>query len=104
MKHYFKRRWEESRGDQHDAWGASWWFFETDDEFWPDRQIEIYDAGQVLFYHRHHLNDIYGGLGECALDSSEFEAFRITQAEFEYEWSTHKPLNELLPDLKLSKD
>jgi hypothetical protein len=27
---YFKRHWGESRGDAHNAWGCSLWYFETD--------------------------------------------------------------------------
>jgi hypothetical protein len=41
MPHYYKRRWNQSRADRYDAWGHSWWLFETDDAFWPSRQIEI---------------------------------------------------------------
>ena len=93
MPHYYKRYWDEPRGDEFDSWGPSWWLFETDDEFWPERQIQIYDAGQVLFYHREHLQDLYGGLSEASLDPEEFEEFRITRAEFEQAWSDCKPLN-----------
>lgn len=93
MPHYYKRRWNESRADRYDAWGHSWWFFETDDAFWPSRQIEIYDAGQVLFYHRGRLGDAYGGLSDATLDPDEFEPFRIDRAEFEHAWARHAPLN-----------
>jgi hypothetical protein len=27
---YFKQHWGESRGDAHNAWGCSLWYFETD--------------------------------------------------------------------------
>jgi hypothetical protein len=93
MNHYFKRRWDESRGDEFDAWGCSIWVFETDDEFWPVRQIEIYDGGQVLFYDREHLDDGHGGLGDQPLDPEESEECRISAAEFEHEWSTRKTTN-----------
>ncbi|WP_369935900.1 hypothetical protein [Xanthomonas tesorieronis] len=93
MPHYYKRRWNASRADRYDAWGHSWWFFETDDAFWPSRQIEIYDAGQVLFYHRGRLEDAYGGLSDAPLDADEFEPFRIDRAEFEHAWARHEPLN-----------
>lgn len=93
MTHYFKRKWDESRGDDYDAWGCSLWLFETDDAFRPLRQIEIYDGGQVLFYDGQHPDDKFGALGEQALDAKEFEPFKITSAEFEHEWSRRKPLN-----------
>ncbi len=32
---YFKRYWNKLRGDEHDDWGCSWWFFETDAEGSP---------------------------------------------------------------------
>lgn len=37
---YYKRRWEESRGDDHDDWGRSTWYFEVADDGYPVRQIE----------------------------------------------------------------
>ena len=95
MNHYYKRRWDESRGDEYHDWGASWWLFETDDRFWPQRQIETYDSGPVLFYSQSHLEDDFGGLGRAALDPSEFESFRITEEAFEREWSTLKPFNAI---------
>jgi hypothetical protein len=93
MAFYFKRKWDESRGDDYDDWGGSLWLIETDHDRWPLRQIEIYDGGQVLFYDRQHMNDEYGMLGDQPLDADEFEPFKITQAEFEHAWSTRKPLN-----------
>src|SRR4051812_34097671 len=48
--HFYRRRWDETRGDEFDSWGHSLWYFETDDEGWPIRQVELYDAGRVLRY------------------------------------------------------
>lgn len=93
MTHYFKRRWNECRGDDFGAWGCSLWLFETDEELWPMRQIEVYEGGQVLFYDREHPDDKYGGLGEAALDPEEFDELRITSEEFEHAWSSNEPLN-----------
>lgn len=86
MNHSFKRRWNEPRGDEYNSWGHSWWFFETDENLWPVRQIEIYDAGPVLCYHSEHIEDNYGGLSEAALVFENMDPFRITEAEFKKEW------------------
>lgn len=48
MSTYVKRHWNEPRGDEHDAWGTSWWYFEVDDEGRVLRQIEQYDSGVRL--------------------------------------------------------
>ena len=95
MNHYFKLRWDESRGDDYKAWGCSLWLFETDEEFWPIRQIEIYDGGQALFYDQKHDDDQYGGLGQAALEPEDVEGSRITREEFEHAWSMHKPINRM---------
>jgi hypothetical protein len=91
--HYFKRQWEESRGDEHADWGASTWYFETEHDMWPIRQIEVYASGTVLQYDRDHIEDVFGGLSEAPLDATEFAPFVITQAEFERIWSCQKPMN-----------
>ncbi len=88
---HFKRRWEESRGDEHDAWGASDWYFETAADGAVIRQMEIYDSGQVLQYHPRHLEDEFGRLAEHELSLEEFEAFAISGAEFEAAWHSHQP-------------
>lgn len=85
---YFKRRWDESRGDQFDAWGQSWWFFETDDQGNVTRQMEAYEQGRTLRYNAGHIEDQYGGLSEEPLNLNEFRTFEITRAEFESAWNT----------------
>jgi hypothetical protein len=91
--HYFKRHWDKGRGDQHDDWGASTWYFETEADMWPTRQIEVYAKEKVLQYDRQHIEDDFGGLSEVALDAAEFAPFAITQAEFEQVWVSQKPMN-----------
>jgi hypothetical protein len=29
---FYRRRWDESRGDEFDAWGHSVWYFEVDND------------------------------------------------------------------------
>jgi len=91
--HYFKRHWDEPRGDKHDDWGTPDWYFETEPDFCVTRQIEIYANGTVLFYDRQHIEDEFGGLAEKALGADDFAPFGIEQSEFEQVWSSRKPFN-----------
>lgn len=50
MPRYFKRRWEEDRGDAHSYWGASWWLFVVNEQDWPTCQIGAYDHGPTKRY------------------------------------------------------
>ena len=89
-RRYFKRRWADSRGDDRDAWGASDYFFETDEELLPIRQIEVYDGGQRLLYSTDHREDDFGGLASVTLagwDGEAPEKFEISAAEFEAQWA-----------------
>jgi hypothetical protein len=91
--HYFKRQWDESRGDEHDDWGASVWYFETEPDFLVTRQVEIYASGTVLKYDRQHFGDRYGGLSDQPLAADDFAQSAITQNEFEQVWSSRKAFN-----------
>lgn len=86
LRHY-RRRWEESRGDEHDAWGASWWFIEVGPDGYPTRQLELYDDGHILRYSADHCIDDYGGLSDQQLDLEEFGPYAIAAAEFEAVWA-----------------
>jgi hypothetical protein len=59
---FYRRRWDETRGDQFDSWGCSTWYFEVGDDGWPVRQVEAYDAGPVLRYGTGYDEDGYGAL------------------------------------------
>jgi hypothetical protein len=85
---FYRRRWDETRADEFDGWGRSLWYFETNDEGWPVRQVEMYDAGHVLRYGPGHEEDRYGGLGQASLyDSDEvWSTFEVTDTEFERVW------------------
>lgn len=84
---YFKRKWDESRGDEFDHWGVSIFFIEIDNSGFPSRQIEKYDNGIVLKYGKNKLEDIYGGLSDQELDLEQFKEFEIAQTDFEKEWN-----------------
>ena len=93
MARFVKRSWDESRGDNHDAWGTSIWYLQLDDEGYPERQLEIYSSGDALAYDRQHLDDEYGGLGDQPLDIEEWVTFEVTSQEFETAWTAAKPRN-----------
>ena len=85
---YFKRRWNESRGDEYDSWGASTWYFEVGDDGYPVRQLQEYEGGAILKYDAGHMDDEFGGLGDQLLDLGEFAAFEVDRTEFEITWSS----------------
>ena len=94
MAQYFKRDWDEPRGDAHADWGTSTWYFETAPDMWPSRQIEVYANGTVLQYDQEHIEDKYGALSEAPLDAEELAPFEITQEEFERVWGSKPPMNK----------
>ena len=90
---YFKRSWEQSRGDEYDDWGTSVWFLEVHEGRWLNRQLQIYENGNVLSYDESHDLDEYGGLGDQEVDLVEFAEFEIDADQFEQQWQSAKPLN-----------
>jgi hypothetical protein len=67
---YIKRRWDDNRGDQHDGYGHSWWYFEIDSALNVIRQIERYDHGPILGYSSRKPHDEFGMLSTEPLNSS----------------------------------
>jgi len=91
-KFYFKRAWNDTRGDSYDHWGTSIWYFETKDNGEVIRQIEEYENGQKNKYCNNHKEDKYGGLSIYPLDLPDFQSFKIKKIEFERAWiSTEYP-------------
>lgn len=86
MPTYAKRHWNETRGDQYDSWGTSWWYFEVDSAGWLTRQIEQYASGMLLCYSAEHESDEFGGIAESPLDLSEPEYIAISHQQFESVW------------------
>jgi hypothetical protein len=85
---YFRRQWDEARGDDHAPWGQATYFFETDEQLVARRQVEVYDAGQRLSYDAEHPEDEDGFLayGRIFPEDEWPELFEITAREFEGEW------------------
>ena len=85
---WFKRRWEEARGDEFSSWGAATYYFEVGEDGWPRRQIEVYDKGPTLRYGTEHVMDEYGLLGQAQLDELEdWTPWAISSEDFERAWS-----------------
>jgi len=84
---YYKRPWEESRGDEFDVWGSSIWFFEVDEAGTVMRQLERYAHRAVLKYCSEHFEDHYGGLSNYPLEHADFAPFEISKDEFEEAWA-----------------
>jgi hypothetical protein len=81
MERYYRRRWEEPRGDAQDEWGTSTWFFEVLDGH-AVRQIERYDSGPTIVYDAGHDEDEYGHLTYAEFDVEEWAPFEIDAETF----------------------
>ena len=101
MNKYFKRNWDEVRGDEYDSWGKSIWYFEVGTNGFPLKQIELYENGNRLKYHSEKTFDDYGSLGDHALDMNELQTYEIEKAEFYNEWNKSNPKKEHLEILNL---
>jgi hypothetical protein len=91
--HYFKRKWEEDRGDQFASWGCAVYFFETDCDLVPTRQLEVYDNGNRICYDQQQMHDEYGMLADQPLDAEGFASYSISKAEFDDAWNSGKAMN-----------
>jgi hypothetical protein len=79
---FFRRRWDEDRGDEHADWGPSWWYFATDDDGIVREQAEVYDNGCVLLYDEAHIEDEFGSLSDVPLDFDELGPFEIDASAY----------------------
>ena len=90
---YYKRRWDEDRGDEHSDWGCSDWYFEVAPDGGVVRQMEVYDSGTVLQYSNEHVEDEFGMLADQPLDDDEYRSFSISREQFENAWGSYQPMN-----------
>lgn len=84
---YFKRDWDETTADElTDSWGVSTYYFESDNEGYVTRQLQIFKNGKALKYDTEYREDKFGGISEVPLDLDEFNSYRIHADEFERLW------------------
>lgn len=81
---FYRRRWEETRGDQHDDWGRATYYFWMQGGV-VEQQIERYDSGVVLAYDRYHIEDEFGGLSRVELNRDEWAPFEIDIGSYQRE-------------------
>lgn len=87
MPRYFRRVWDESRGDEWDGWGVATYFFEASDAGAVFRQVEVYTNGRVLRYGPQHAEDEYGFLTDQPLDLDELAGSESDAPTFETAWN-----------------
>lgn len=85
---YVKQRWDDSRGDEYDQWGQSWWCFEIDSLGYVLRQIEDYDNGPTNGYDRKHDEDQMGGLTDQPLDNVMEDYKEVSAGTFNSLWNS----------------
>ncbi|TMR23955.1 hypothetical protein ETD86_06415 [Nonomuraea turkmeniaca] len=92
---YFRRRWDEDRGDQYASWGTSTSYLALDEEGYAHVQVEAYANGTVIAYDAEEpeYEDQYGFLTYAQLDLSEFAPYEIGELEFFQELSRLRPMN-----------
>lgn len=90
---YFRRPWDEDRGDAYASWGTSVFYLAVDASGDVRRQVEVYASGVVLDYDADHDADQYGMLTYAELDLDEFVPFEITEQEFLGDLADVRPIN-----------
>ncbi len=90
---YYKRHWDESRGDEYDAWGESDWWFEVGEKGSVVRCLQVYSNGISLYYSETHKEDKYGKLPEGPIDVVEFSDYSVKKEQFELSLAQSKPKN-----------
>lgn len=92
MRRFYRREWDEGRGDAYDHWGTSVWYFDVEDG-WACRQVALYANGNVLKYDEDFVSDEFGQLAEQALPADDFEPFTISEAAFEQVWEAARKID-----------
>jgi hypothetical protein len=81
---FYRRRWEESRGDRYDDWGPAVYYFWVEGCV-VEQQVEIYDCGVMLAYDCYHVEDEFGRLTVDLLDPHEWARFEVDVATYQRE-------------------
>jgi hypothetical protein len=90
---YFRRPWDESRGDEYDSWGTSVYYLAVDDQGDVHEQVVAYANGNVLAYDHEHEEDTFGGLTYATLDLDDFAPHEVTEREFREDLANLGPMD-----------
>lgn len=89
---FYRRPWNEARGDEYASWGTSvyyFWVLNGDVE----QQVERYENGVLLAYDRYHVEDDYGFLTTESLEpADEWDPFLVDIETYQREVDG-QPLN-----------
>src|SRR5579859_5013876 len=70
-------------------WGQSAIYYETNEEGFVIRQIQLFEAGQVLAYDSSHYFDDFGRLEGSDIWAAQPQTVSITEKEFCRVWMRH---------------
>lgn len=73
---FYRRLWNESRGDAYDDWGTAVYYFWVSDGA-VEQQVERYDSGVLLAYDRYHREDQFGQMTTEPLDPDEWSQYEV---------------------------
>jgi hypothetical protein len=91
MERFFRKEWTETTGETlTESWGTCIFYFETDDERFVVRQIQVYESGHVLKYDFEYVDDEFGGLADQQLQLEEFSGNEISEKKFTSAWQSLK--------------
>lgn len=81
---FYRRRWNESRGDVYDGWGGATYYIWVHQGV-LEQQLELCDSGVLLAYDRYYLEDQYGFMTAERLDPDEWAAYEISIEDYQRE-------------------
>ena len=85
---YYRRRWEESRGDAWDSWGPCVYLFEVGADGRAVRQIEQYETGPTLRYGEGHDEDEHDFLTSEPFLDAEWAECEVSGETFAEAWDS----------------
>jgi hypothetical protein len=84
---YYRRGWDESRGDAWDSWGRCVYLFEVGADGRAMRQVEQYEGGPTLRYGEGHEEDEHGFLTSEPFPLAEWAQFEVSGETFAEAWT-----------------
>jgi hypothetical protein len=86
--------------NKDDTWGDTCiWWFEINDNGDANRQIQTFSNSYTISYDVTYPDDDYDGLQQMVVDGDEdwWQAYQITEDEFNQQWQAHNPVNRPAP-------